>query len=331
LHGLEKAAGVRYRNTTGVHAGETMPGSPVVIRYADDLIVFCHTERQAREVKERLAEWLAPRGLVFNEDKTQIVHLSQGCDFLGFNVRRYNGKLLIKPSMAAIQRIRERLRSEVHALRGSNAAAVIAALTPIIRGWAAYYRGVVSKKAFSALDNYLWTLTYKWAIFSHPNKSKTWVSARYFGKFNKFRNDRWVFGDAVKGVFLVKFSWTDIVRHTMVKGGASPDDPALAEYWAERRRRVKPPLDGYTLRLLTRQDGRCPLCGDEVLSAEQPPETPTEWERWWLHVVRRAIVADYLVHDGRPSSPDGDQTRLVHASCRRELHARQRKSSALQP
>jgi RNA-directed DNA polymerase len=138
LHGLEKAAGVRYRNTTGVHAGETMPGSPVVIRYADDLIVFCHTERQAREVKERLAEWLAPRGLVFNEDKTQIVHLSQGCDFLGFNVRRYNGKLLIKPSMAAIQRIRERLRSEVHALRGSNAAAVIAALTPIIRGWAAY-------------------------------------------------------------------------------------------------------------------------------------------------------------------------------------------------
>jgi len=330
LHGLETAAGVRYR-TTGVNAGETVPGSPVVIRYADDLIAFCHTQQQARQVKASLVEWLAPRGLVFNEDKTQIVHLSAGCDFLGFNVRRYGGKLLIKPSKASIQRIRERLRTEMRALRGSNAAAVIARLNPVIRGWAAYYRGVVSKKTFSVLDDYLWKLTYKWATHGHANKPRTWVSARYFGKFNRFRNDRWVFGDAASGAHLVKFSWTDIVRHIMVKGGASPDDPALAEYWAERRRRVKPSLDRYTLRLLTRQDGRCPLCGDEVLSAAQPPQSPEEWERWWLQVVRRAIVADYLVHHGRPGAPDGDQTRLVHASCRRELQARQRRGTALQP
>ncbi len=331
LHGLEKAAGVRYRNTAGDHAGETMPGSPVVIRYADDLIALCHSERQAQQVKARLAEWLAPRGLVFNEDKTRIVHLSAGCDFLGFNVRRYNGKLLIKPSKAALRRIQERLRTEMRALRGSNAAAVIAALTPVIRGWAAYYRGVVSKKAFSALDDYLWKLTYKWAVHSHASKPKTWVSARYFGRFNKFRNDRWVFGDAASGAHLVKFSWTDIVRHAMVKGRASPDDPALASYWAERRQRVKPPLDRYTLRLLTKQDGRCPICGDEMLSAEQPPESPEEWERWWLHTVRHAIAASYLVHHGRPGSPDGEQTRLVHASCRRELQARQRRGPALQP
>ncbi|MEU8151557.1 group II intron reverse transcriptase/maturase [Nonomuraea sp. NPDC048901] len=331
LHGLEKAAGVRYRQAAGAHCGEAMPGSPLVIRYADDLIAFCHSQRQAQQVKAALAEWLAPRGLAFNEDKTQIVHLSAGCDFLGFNVRRYGDKLLIKPSDVALRRIRERLRTEIHALRGSNAAAVIAALTPIIRGWAAYYRGVVAKKSFSSLDDYLWKLTYKWATFSHPTKSKTWVSARYFGKFNKFRNDRWVFGDVASGTHLVKFSWTGIVRHVMVKGGASPDDPALAEYWAMRRQRVKPPLDGYTLNLLTRQDGRCPLCGEELLSAEQPPDTPTEWERWWLHVVRRAIVADYLVHHGRPGSPDGDHTRLVHASCRREYHNRQHRRPALHP
>jgi RNA-directed DNA polymerase len=332
LHGLEHAAGVRYR-TTGSNAGETAPGSPVVIRYADDLIALCHSQRQAEQVKVKLAQWLAPRGLVFNEDKTRVVHLDTGCDFLGFNVRRYNGKLLIKPSKAAIQRIRERLRTEILALRGSNAAAVVATLTPVIRGWAAYYRGVVSTRTFSALDDYLWKLTYKWAIYSHANKSKTWVSARYFGKFNKFRNDRWVFGDVVNGTHLVKFSWTGIVRHTMVKGAASPDDPTLAEYWAERRRRVKPPLDNYTLRLLTKQDGRFPLCGDQLLSAEQPPESPEEWERWWLHVVRRAIVADYLVHHGRPGSSDCDHTRLVHASCRREFHARQRRSQyfATQP
>lgn len=330
LHGLEEAAGVRYRRA-GTHAGQTVPGSPVVIRYADDIVAFCHTQRQAEQVKASLAEWLAPRGLVFNEDKTNIVHLNTGCDFLGFNIRRYDGKLLIKPSKAAIQRIRERLRTEMRALRGSNAVVVIATLNPIIRGWAAYYRGVVSKRVFSALDAYLWRLTYKWASYGHANKSKTWVTARYFGKFNKFRNDRWVFGDRDSGAYLMKFAWTNIVRHTTVKGRASPDDPALAGYWAGRRRRVKPPLDSYTLRLLTRQAGCCPVCGDEVLSTAQPPQSPQQWERWWLEVVRKAIVADYLVHHGRPGSLDGEHTRLVHASCQRGLMARQRRSPALRP
>jgi RNA-directed DNA polymerase len=139
-----------------------------------------------------------------------------------------------------------------------------------------------------------------------------------------------VFGDAASGAYLAKPSWTGIVRHTMVKGAASPDDPALAEYWATRRRRDAPPLDSYTLRLLTRQDGRCPICRGPVLTADQP-QSPHEWERWWLQVVRRAINASYLVHHGRPSSPDGDQTRLVHAACQRELLARQRSRAACNP
>ncbi len=99
--------------------------------------------------------------------------------------------------------------------------------------------------------------------------------------------------------------------------------PALADYWAKRRRKVKPPLDNYTLRLLARQDARCPICEDNLLSADQPPQSPDDWERWWLGVTRQAIAADYLVHHGRPGPPHNDPTRLVHASCRRGLHARQ--------
>ena len=133
LHGLEEAAGVRYK-TSGIRAGDTRPGSPVAVRYADDMVVLCHSQEQAAHVKAQLAEWLAPRGLAFNEDKTKIVSLSEGFDFLGFNIRRYRSKLLIKPSKAAIRRVRERLASETRALRGSNAAAVIAALNPVIRG-----------------------------------------------------------------------------------------------------------------------------------------------------------------------------------------------------
>lgn len=337
LHGLEEAAGVRYR-TSGRHAGETRPGSPVVVRYADDLVVCAHTREQAEQVKTRLVEWLAPRGLVFNEAKTKIVPLSQGFDFLGFTVRRYrNGKLLITPSRAAIKRLRNRLAAEVRALRGSNAAAVIAALNPIIRGWAAYYRGVVSSKIFGKLDTYLWKLTYRWAKRSHSGKPKRWVVHRYFGRFNRFRNDRWVFGNRADAdesgsvPHLIKFAWTPIVRHQMVTGTASPDDPDLTDYWAARRRRVKPPLDSYNVALLTRQDGRCPLCRDHLLSADQPPQSPREWERWWQGVARRAIAAEHLVHHDGGGTKDGTRTRLIHASCRRELHARKRRTPALHP
>src|SRR6476659_2581728 len=103
---------------------------------------------------------------------------------------------------------------------------------------------------------------------------------RLRGRGNKLRNDRWVFGDPASDAYLVKFSWTDIVRHVMVTGAASPVDPALADYWAERRRKVKPPLDNYTLRLLARQDARCPLRRDHLVSAGQPPQSPNDWEQW---------------------------------------------------
>ena len=319
LHGLEEAAGVRYR--TGIHAGDVRDGCPALTRYADDLVVCCHSRQQAEQVQARLAGWLEPRGLAFNEAKTRIVPLSEGFDFLGFNLRRYpNGKLLIKPGVMAIKRFRERLAKEFRALRGANVAAVLAKIVPITRGWVAYYRTVVSSRVFRALDNYLWKLTYKWACWSHSSKPKGWIIGRYFRKFEKFRNDRWVFGDKDTGAYLPRLAWTDIVRHTLVKGGASPDDPALAGYWAQRRQKVKPPLDSYTVRLLSRQDGRCSLCGENLLTPDQIPQSPQGWEHWFLRVTKKAIEADYLVHHDTPSAARSNRTHLVHATCHRTRH-----------
>jgi RNA-directed DNA polymerase len=319
LHGLEEAAGVRYQ--TGTHAGAVRSGSPALTRYADDLVVCCHSRQQAEQVKARLARWLEPRGLAFNEAKTRVVPLSEGFDFLGFNFRRYpNGKLLPKPSATAIKRIRSRLAREFRALRGANVAAVLAKIVPITRGWVAYYRTVVSAKVFHGLTDYLWKLAYKWVCWSHPNKPKSWVVGRYFGKFNKFRNDRWVFGDKDTGAYLPKPDWTGIERHTLVKGRASPDDPALAGYWAQRRQKVKPPLDPYTVHLLSRQDGRCSLCGENLLTPDQPPQSPQGWEHWFLGVVKKAINADYLVHHDAPRAAHSQRTHLVHATCHRSKH-----------
>ena len=315
LHGMEDAAGVCYQRS-GTGAAHAAAGSPVLVRYADDLVALCHSRQQAEQVKARLAAWLAPRGLAFNKDKTRIVTLDEGFDFLGVTVRRYHGKLLIKPAKAAVRRIRERLRTEMRSLRGANAQAVIARLNPIVRGWSAYYRTVVSSQTFTALDHYLGKLTCKRARHSHPNKPARWIIRRYFGTFSKSRHDQWVFGDRDSGAYLHRFAWTKIVRHQMVRGTSSPDDPALAEYWAARRHRGIPrPIDAATLRLLQSQHGRCPWCGQLLLDADRPPQTPREWEQW-LAATRKAITRNAIAGQAG-SAPDEGRLRLLHAHCSR--------------
>jgi RNA-directed DNA polymerase len=305
LHGMETAAGVRYRPDGWIRVD-----SPVVIRYADDLVALCHTRQGAREVKARLAAWLTPRGLAFNEDKTRVVTLSEGFDFLGFNVRRYGTKPLIRPSKAAVRRIRERLRTELRSLRGSNAQAVIKRLNPIIRGWAAYYRTQVSSQTFKALDQYLWQLTYRWALLGHRNKSRPWVFARYFGKFNRSRQDRWVFGDRKSGAYMHRFAWTGIVRHQIVRHRASPDDPTLADYWAARRRKAPLPINHTRLRLYQAQNGRCAICRGALHAVEDQPQLPYQWERW----LTANNVAITTIATSAAGTNEAEH-RLIHAHC----------------
>ena len=199
MQGMEEAAGTRYDKNC--HA---IPGTPAIVTYADDFVALCHSREQAEMVRGKLSTWLKPRGLSFNQDKTRIVHLDDGFDFLSFNIRRYHTKdgtkVLTKPSTDALKKIRRRLRQELRDLRGATTEAVIRRLNPIIRGQAGYHRTGVSKKAYAALDHYLWQHTYTWARHRHRNKGRKWVTARYFGAFNKARNDKWVFGDRASGV-----------------------------------------------------------------------------------------------------------------------------------
>ncbi len=188
----------------------------------------------------------------------------------------------------------------------------------LIRGQAAYHRTGVSKKAFVALDNWLFDQLHSWARRQHRRKKRNWVARRYFGRHNPSRKDKWVFGDPKTGAYLHKYSWTPIVRHVPVASRSSPDDPALTRYWAERRKRHNrqhPPLAPSVERVLRAQHGRCVLCGDFLLHTDQPPDSPSQWEAWFratrTAVTRKAIT----VHgaDGRA----GDRYRLVHASCHR--------------
>jgi RNA-directed DNA polymerase len=193
--------------------------------------------------------------------------------------RAHRGKLLITPSKQAIRRIRERLRSELWSLRGRNAQAASRRPNPIIWGWAACYQTQVAAETFGKLDYDRWRLTWKWVRASHPNKPAHWVFARYFGKFNKARRDRWVFGDRHTGGYLHRFAWTNIVRHQIVTHWASPDDPALADYWAWRRYKASLPINPRAFRLHQEQDGRCAICRATLVPVEGRPQTPHQWEQ----------------------------------------------------
>ena len=175
---------------------------------------------------------------------------------------------------------------------------------------------------------YIWKLTYKWACRGHSNKSKCWVVDRYFGRFNRSRNDnRWVLCDRDSGVYLLKFSWTQIVRHQLGPGTASPDDPGLADYWAKPRQRGTPPMDGISLRLLKTQHGRCSVCGGLLLAADHEPQTLSEWAQW-LTATRKTVRKRAVTAEANAGpSDDLVHIHLTHTHCRRRLNA----SAATEP
>ncbi|MEV7960300.1 group II intron reverse transcriptase/maturase [Streptomyces sp. NPDC088141] len=320
LHGMEEAAGCRY-----FPRGEARKGTPILVRYADDFVVMCHTKEEAHQVKAKLEEWLKPRGLKFNEEKTKIRHLTEGFDFLGFTIRRHvrPGKkpiTLTQPSKDSIERARKRLKSDVRDLYGANAAAVVSRLNPFIRGWSTYFRTGASTKTFTRLDSFLWNRTWRWVARTHPHKPERWKARRYYGK--RGSGSKWQFMDPLSGAKLLKFSRTKIVRHSMVKGAASPDDPSLNDYWKNRRKkRTQPHMTTAKVALAARQHGLCPLCRKDLIAgAEYEPDNVRDWVDWF-EAMRHRLHEDHLVYRRHGGSDDPKNMRLVHAECHRLHHA----------
>jgi len=318
---MEAAAGVRYD-----YRGAVIAGCPTVITYADDFVALRHSREQAETVRARLDEWLEGRGLALNEDKTRISRVDEGFDFLSFTIRRYHirggTKVLTKPSRDALRKIRRRNAAEMRSLRGSKPIEVIATMNSIIRGQANYYRPGASKKAFQALDNHLWQHLYKWARRRHPKKNRHWVTARYFGSFHPTRTNKWIYGDHETGAYLHQYAWTKIVRHAPVPGRYSPDDPALAQYWADRRRKRRPPQLAPTWENALRyQRGLCPLCGTPLLFTDRPPDSPHQWETWYA-AIRKALAHKAIAEHNSRTTP-----RLVHTHCTRPPAADRRNTS----
>jgi RNA-directed DNA polymerase len=315
LHVMEEAIGVKY-NCRG-----EITGKRAIVRYADDFVCFCETKEDAEHVQSILAEWLKERGLTLSEEKTRIVHLTEGFDFLGFHVRHYPApltsrtgwKLLIKPSKKSIQELRKKLKQHWEEVKGNHIQVVLNKRNPIIRGWANYYRTVVASEIFQSLDNWMFQREDHYAKQMHPNKSQEWRHQKYWGRLNLERLDNWTFGDKQTGRYLLKFGWFPIERHALVSGTASPDDPNRKEYWMKRQRDSARDLTNSRQKLAKRQKGRCLECGESLFNDEE-------------------VQIHYLWARSQGGKDTYSNLVLVHLFCHQHIHAKtERAISDCQP
>ncbi len=186
-------------------------------RYADDFIVTAKTEEIAKEVKELIKDFLKDRGLELSDEKTLITHIDNGFDFLGWNFRKYNGKLLVKPSKKSIDKVTEKINNIIEKGKAWKQETLIDVLNPIITGWANYHQSVVSSEIFHKLDSRIWNMLWHWAKRRHPAKSKQWIANKYW---HSKGNRNWVFSERTKQLNLL--SDTKITRHTKLKLDMNP-------------------------------------------------------------------------------------------------------------
>jgi len=134
-----------------------------IIRYADDFVVLVHGTREDTEaLREDVARVLAPMGLRLSPAKTQVMHLDDGFDFLGFHIqwrrKRGTSKWHVYTFIAdrPIRQLKAKIRALTHRLSQQDLGFVLTRLNQIMRGWASYFKHAVAKYAFSTLEHFVW-------------------------------------------------------------------------------------------------------------------------------------------------------------------------------
>ncbi len=282
-----------------------------VVRYADDFVITGDSpEVLENEVKPWVEAFLATRGLRLSLKKTRIAHIDDGFDFLGWNFRKYNGKMLIKPSKKNVQAFYGKIREVIDTHMTSKQEDLIRLLNPILRGWALYHQPVVAKQAYSRMENRVFLRLWRWAKRRHPNKSLRWIREKYF---RSLKDRNWVFSTTIleergtkRDIALYSLQSTPIMRHRKVSGEFNPYDPSM-EAIGENLRTARM-LNSLKYKkqigsLFASQKGLCALC-----------KCPISKETGWH---------DHHIQYRSQGGGDSLENRvLLHPVCHQRLHAR---------
>ena len=298
----------------GLHGLETLikQSNPKlgIIRYADDFIVTSKDKESLEDALIQIKQWLLHRGLEISTQKTKIVHIDDGFNFLGFNLRHYGGKLLIKPQKGKVLAFCKKIGKTLSNMKTSTQEEVIKKLNPLLFGFANYYRGVVSKETFSYINYRMWQYLWRWAKRRHPNKGKRWVYNRYF---QWYKGNKWTFmcqgferSGREKTHRLDDISKTPIIRHIKVKGLASPDDSTLREYWNNRSTKngkLTWAKGSKYEQVAKFQNWKCPVCADNLFNGEN-------------------IETHYIMPVKDGGSDDTENLIHLHKACHKQVHSK---------
>lgn len=304
LDGLERLLQERLPTRQKVN-GQTHFNKLNFVRYADDFIITGESPEFLRDrVLPVVKEFLTERGLQLSEEKTVITHIEDGFDFLGKNIRKYKGKLLIKPSKTSIKSFLEKVRSIIKGNKSTKQETLIRKLNPVIRGWVNNQRYVVPSKVFSKVDYEIYKCLWQWAKRRHKKKGRKWIAQKYW---HHIGSRQWTFSvpyenQSTKGEPLYcKLEYatdTKIIRFKKIVAEANPFDEYWTDYFEEREGEKLLNSTKGREKLLTiwrRQHRRCPVCGDLITS-----ET------------------GFKVH-----TPAGKNSRkiMIHKECNEEIHS----------
>lgn len=281
-----------------------------MVRYADDFIISGSSQEILEEKVIPLVKgFLAERGLTLSETKTNIVHIEQGFDFLGWTVRRFKRKVLIKPSKKNVETFYRKVKKVLTEMRTAKQSDVIKVLNPMLKGWANYHRHSVAKATYNRMDMLIWQVLWKWCRRRHSNKGKRWIKEKYFCT-TATRN--WVFGTVdinEKGeqypLDLLYCSDTKIKRHKKIKADYNPFLPEwelYKEVLNQRRLYEEQSHRQQWRALFKEQKGKCALCQGMI----------TKETGWHDHHIT------YKVLGGADSLSNRC---LVHPTCHTKIHA----------
>lgn len=275
LDGLERLLQERLPTRQKVN-GRTHFNKLNFVRYADDFIITGESPEFLRDkVLPVVKEFLTERGLQLSEEKTVITHIEDGFDFLGKNIRKYNGKLLIKPSKTSVKSFLEKVRSIIKGNKSIKQETLIRKLNPVIRGWVNNQRYVVSSKVFSRVDYEIYKCLWQWAKRRHKKKSHKWIAQKYW---HHIGSRQWTFSVPYENQstesepLYCKLEYatdTKIIRFKKIVAEANPFDEYWTDYFEEREGEKLLNSTKGREKLLTiwrRQHRRCPVCGELITS-----------------------------------------------------------------
>ena len=310
LNGLETGLMQFLRGKLGV--GKAKAGKVNLIRYADDFVVTGDSkELLENTVRPWIVEFLRERGLTLSEEKTRIVQIDQGFDFLGWNFRKYGGKLLIKPSSKNVKAFYAKVKEEIAgSLSRVPVETLIKRLNPILKGWAQYHKGTVAKQTFSKMDSLIYWRLMRWGKRTHPRKTAGWVYGHYWKQCGSRKQFAGLQEDPSGGderipLPLYRLSDMKIVRHIKVKGDYNPFHPDWVAYGEKLRvRRMGETIwSAQRASLWFDQGGKCALCEQEIDIADENMDDH--------HIVYRQL-----------GGSDALSNRvLLHPICHRRVHA----------